>query len=315
MAKSSELARFDLVREAFESVSPSADVAVGIGDDAAIFRNPNGLAWSVDAAVEGVHFRRDWLTLREIGFRATMAAASDLAAAGARPLGVTGALILPTTFSDEELAQLCRGQAEACRVLGAPMVGGNLSRGNELSITTGVLGIAPRPLLRGGARADDDLWLSGTLGWSRLALAGLLAGHEAIDPRARRAFATPIARINDGLSAAENGATAAIDVSDGLAQDVGHLARESDVDVVLDKAALYDEALFAAAAAAGFDPWRAILHGGEDFALVVAAPPLVELPGFRRIGTCERGEGTVYIEDGEQREALTPEGHDHFANR
>src|SRR5882724_6500915 len=113
-----------------------AGVDVGIGDDAAVLESGSApLVWTVDSAVEGVHFRRAWLSLEDIGWRSLMAAASDLAAMGARPRGILCALVLPPEFSDDDLENLARGQAAAATAIGSAVLGGNLSRGGELSIT------------------------------------------------------------------------------------------------------------------------------------------------------------------------------------
>ena len=128
--------------------------AVGIGDDAAVLAAPVGerLVASIDASVEGVHFRRDWLTAQEIGARATAAALSDLAAMAAAPLGLLLALGLPREWR-RELDAIARGVGEMASSVGCPIVGGNVTRASELSLTITVLGSSARPLGRDGARA------------------------------------------------------------------------------------------------------------------------------------------------------------------
>ncbi|MBI4952641.1 MAG: thiamine-phosphate kinase, partial [Myxococcales bacterium] len=149
-------------------------VLCGIGDDAAVLApGRERLVWTVDVQVEGVHFERSWLGLDALGYRAVMAAASDLAAMGARPRAVVAGLVLPPGFSDAALGALARGQARACRELGTAVVGGNLARGGELSVTTSVLGHAARPLLRSGARPGDGVWVAGATGLAGAGLAWL----------------------------------------------------------------------------------------------------------------------------------------------
>ncbi|HEY3594039.1 MAG TPA: thiamine-phosphate kinase, partial [Polyangiaceae bacterium] len=235
-----EQSRLELLRQLFSAAGPMAGVTVGVGDDAAVLA-PGGapLVWTVDGAVDGLHFRRDWMSFEDVGWKSLSAAASDLAAMGAKPRGVLSALILPREFGDDELAALARGQAAAAASLGTAVIGGNLARGNELSITTTVLGEARAPILRKGARAGDVVALAGPVG---LAAAGLelfrqgAARHSSTDP-AVEAFLHPKARIAAGLAAA-GVAHAGIDVSDGLALDASRLARESDVGIVFDGPAL-----------------------------------------------------------------------------
>lgn len=297
---------------------------LGIGDDAAVLapgREP--LVWTVDCAVEGVHFRRDLLGFEDLGYRATMAAASDLAAMGAAPLGLLAALVLPDDLDDDDLAAIARGQRAACDALGTAILGGNLARGGELSITTTALGVAPAPLRRDGARPGDELALAGPVG---LAAAGLRlldrgprgdagdAGDPGAVERAIQAFRRPLARIDAGLRA-RTSASAAIDISDGLAADLTHLASASGVRAVLDREALLTPDLVAVAELLGADALELALHGGEDYALVVAGRDAGALPGFVIIGRCaprEDGESEVALRDAEGVIPVSPAGFDHF---
>jgi thiamine-monophosphate kinase len=317
-----EFARIAMLRAALAGPEDPR-VLVGIGDDAAVLAPPaEPLVWTVDAAVEGVHFRRDLLSFADLGYRATMAAASDLGAMGARPLGLLAALVLPPALADAELAELARGQREAADALGAAILGGNLARGTELSITTTALGTAARPLGRAGARPGDAIWMAGPVGLAAAGLALLLRGAGAepeLSAPARAAIAAwrrPRARIAEGLRASAS-AVAAIDVSDGLAQDVGHLSRASGVRAILDAAALVGSELHAAAAELGRDPLELALSGGEDYALVVVLRPDASLEGFAQIGEiAPRGEGPdVWLRrrDGSTG-PLVERGFDHFGS-
>jgi thiamine-monophosphate kinase len=316
---SSELERVELLRRAF-ATGQTGSVRLGIGDDAAVLApSAEPLVWTVDAAVEGVHFRRDLLTLADLGYRSTMAAASDLAAMGATPLGLLAALVLPSWMSDADLEALAAGQREAADALGTAVIGGNLARGTELSITTTALGVTGRPLTRAGARPGDTLWMAGPVG---LAAAGLAALERGGSPGealvgAVMAWRRPRARLAEGLRASAC-ANAAIDVSDGLARDVGHMARASGTRAVLDEAGIVGGALVDAAAALGRDPLELALHGGEDYALVVAAPPGAAMEGFARIGAMEAKDGGAEVvlrrRDGSIA-ALEERGFDHFAGR
>ena len=214
-------------------------VEVGIGDDAAVLKPFGRSVWTVDTAVEHVHFERRWLSLADLGWRSFNAAASDVCAMGGAPVAALSNVIFPEGFSAAELSLLARGQRAAARALGCEVVGGNLSRGSELSITTTVLGRVTRPLLRSGARVGDELWLCGELGLAAAGLALLQRGdrsQSAAARRALRAFRRPRAELAAGLALAAR-AHAAIDISDGLAGDAAHLAEASGVRVMFDCAA------------------------------------------------------------------------------
>jgi thiamine-monophosphate kinase len=290
-------------------------VTLGIGDDAAVLAPPGGkrLVWTVDTQVEDVHFRHAWLRgPAEIGYRAFMAAASDVAAMGAEPWCALAALELPASFDDAAFDELVRGQREAADRVGAPIVGGNLSRGPALAITTTLLGAAAAPITRGGAREGDGVWLAGPVGLAAAGLAALAAGNA--DPRldvAVAAWRTPEARIADGRALA-GVAHAAIDVSDGLARDLGHLATASGVRAVLDEALLLAHAgdlLAHAADALGARALDLLLYGGEDYALVAASA--APLPGFSRVGEIRAGAGLGLRGAAGERD-LAARGFDHF---
>jgi thiamine-monophosphate kinase len=302
-----ELARVELLRALF--AREDAGVRVAIGDDAAVVA-PD-LVWTVDAQVEGTHFRREWLSWEDVGWRSFMAAASDLAAMGAAPVAALSALVLAPSVDDAALEALAKGQRAAADACGMPVVGGNLARGTETSITTTVLGRAARPILRSGAQTGDAVWLAGPVG---LAAAGLVAlGKNMQDARIAPALAAwrrPVARLPDGLAIAAN-ANAAIDVSDGLARDAAHVASASDVTIELDSRAILaacGAALASAAEAVGRDALDLALAGGEDYALVVAAAAAPSA-SFARIGSVvTRGEHALLLDGA----ALEPSGFDHF---
>jgi thiamine-monophosphate kinase len=286
--------------------------ASGIGDDAAVLAIPVGesLVVSTDATFEHVHFRRDWLTSREIGARATAAALSDLAAMAATPAGMLLALGVPSEWRTE-LDALARGVGEMAAASACPIVGGNVTRAGELSLTITVLGTAARPLERTGAREGDALYLTGTLGGAGAALDALLRGAVPRDiDRAR--FAAPRPRLAEARWLAQHGARAAIDLSDGLVADAGHLAAASGVGITLDLAVL--------PCVEGITPERAA-SSGEEYELLVAVPAAVLLDGdafsarfglpLTRIGRVTPGRG-VSFEGGDGRVDL-PSGHDHLS--
>lgn len=298
---SSEVERIARLREILAATAPG--VIEGIGDDAAVLAPPGGaLVWTIDQQNEGVHFRLDLLSIEDLGWRATMAAASDVAAMGARPWCALASVALPRAASDADLEALARGQAAAAHVLGAPIVGGNLSRADTWSVTTTLLGVAPRPVRRAGAKPGDGVWVAGPLGLAGAGLAALVEGR-APSAAAARAWRRPVARIADGLAMAGL-ATAAIDVSDGLARDLAALVQAGGVAAVLDGDAL-DEFVSKEDGAT-----RAlVLAGGEDYALVCSSPG--PIAGFVRVGTIVAGQG-LRVRDVTGEHPLDPTGFDHF---
>lgn len=302
---------FDAVRAL---LAQWGEAAVGVGDDGAVLDVPAGsrLIVSTDTTVEDVHFRRSWLSPEEIGYRATQAALSDLAAMGAAPLGVLLALTVPRAWRSH-LTELAEGIANATRGARAPIVGGDVTDGDRLALGITVLGHAAQPLQRSGALPGDLLYLTGTLGGPGAALAAWERG--AVPTREHRErFARPQARIAAGIWLAAEGAHAAIDLSDGLAGDVAHLAAASGVCAVLDLGAIpcvRDVAVEAA------------LASGEEYELLVAAPPLDVVRFSRETGlglsvvgrieaAAASAEGLVRAER-EGRPAALPAAFDHFA--
>jgi thiamine-monophosphate kinase len=292
----------------------AAGVRVGIGDDAAVLEAAVGqrkqLVWTIDEQVEGVHFRRDLASDRDIGWRSLMAAASDVAAMGAEPWCALCALALPDTVDDSALEALASGQREAADALGAPVVGGNLSRGPVLSVATTLLGRAERAVERRGALPGDGVWLAGSVGLASAGLLALKRGEKApaVDA-AVVAWRRPRAFVAEGLTMARV-AHAAIDVSDGLARDAGHIADASGVCLVLDEEPLLAQHdLMSAASALRADPLDLALHGGEDYALLAASPG--PIAGFRRIGEVRQGRGLLLRTPSGER-PIEPLGFDHF---
>jgi thiamine-monophosphate kinase len=299
-----------------------AGVEVGIGDDAAVLAASHAarshLVWTIDEQVEGVHFRREFLSWHDVGWRSFMAGASDITAMGAVPWCALSALSLSDDVSDAALEEIALGQGEAAAAVRAPVVGGNLSRvlgEKALSITTTLLGTCERAVERRGARPGDALWMAGHVG---LATAGLKtlqrrADHRAPLAAAVAAWRSPRALVAEGRAMAVV-ANAAVDVSDGLALDAGHLGEASGVCVVLYEANLLaDETLCAAAELLGESPLELALYGGEDYALVVASS--VPIPGFRRIGHVREGEGVMLRGEGGEEKEIEAKGYDHFAGK
>jgi thiamine-monophosphate kinase len=303
-------AEFDTIRA---MLARWGTLAHGVGDDGAVLDVPPGtrLVVSTDTSVENVHFRSPWLPAAKIAYRATAAALSDLAAMAATPLGFVVALTL-TDHWRAKIEQLADGFAIASRELGAPIVGGDLTRGSELSIGVTVLGSAERVLTRSGAHAGDTLWVTGRLGGPLLALRALEKGTDPLPAHLER-FAHPVPRLREARWLAAHGATAAIDCSDGVAADASHIAAASGMRIVL----VLDLLPLIAGATA-----RDAAQSGEEYELIVTAPGALDGAAFERefgipltaIGHVEiagpAGPG-VEAYSGTQRVPL-PRGHSHF---
>lgn len=299
---------FDLVRV---MTSRWGDRARGIGDDATSLDLPPGeqLVVSTDTSLEDVHFRREWLSPEEIGWRATAAALSDLAAMAAKPLGVLVALTLPPPWLDE-LGALAEGIAAAASAAGAPIVGGDLTNGAPLALTLTVLGTTAAPLRRSGAQPGDTLWVTGQLGGPALAIAAWSEGRQPT-PEARARFARPVPRIREAQWLAAAGATAGIDISDGLGGDAAHLAAASGVRITIEADAV--------PRIAGADVSTA-QRSGEEYELLVTTRTSFDAVAFQRtfglsltrIGAVEQGDAGVDLLIGGERVA-SPAGYDHFS--
>lgn len=311
---SSEFARIALIEALLKQ--PGDQVSLGIGDDCAVLAaSPHPRVWTVDTASEDVHFTRGFMTLEQAGYRAFMAAASDLAAMGARPVAALSAWTLPAAFSDAELVQVAQGLARASAACGCPIVGGNLARAQAFTLTTSVLGECPRRVLtRAGASVGDGVYLTGPVGGAALGLLALQQ-ERATDPRFAAMIACyrePRARLDVALALADL-ATAAIDVSDGVAQDLSHLCRASGVGAEIDAHALPLLPEFhAGAAALGKEPYALALSGGEDYEVLFTAAEPVPPSLATRIGTITALSGRLVVHDAQGRELPTTAGFDHF---
>jgi thiamine-monophosphate kinase len=308
---------FDRIRAFARSLGSSAS---GLGDDCALIDVAGEiLALSVDLSIENIHFRRDWLSMDEIGWRATASALSDLAAVGADVIGVLTAIAMPTGSVEADLEALAGGIGNAVRDAGGKVLGGDLSQGPVWAIDVTVVGRAEHPVRRSGAAAGDAVWVTGVLGGSRAALETWLAGAqpEAV-PRAR--FAHPSPRLAAGRWLASRGARAMIDLSDGLAGDARHLASAGRVgiEIALDRLPI-DEGVSSAAARAGEDPRVFAAGGGEDYELLVVLPPdfAAKATAFAneigvtltRVGEVIDGHGARMLLAGQEVEIA---GFDHF---
>lgn len=297
---------------------PSADfVDVGLGDDAAVVRiGPSPVVMCTDMFVEGRHFRQNWSTAEDVGHRVAAANMADVAAMGATPRALLLSVALPEATEAGWAADLLDGvQAEADRV-GAVVVGGdtNATEGPIVISGTAIGDLQGRPAVRrDGARPGDQLAIAGRQGWAAAGLTVLSRGFRS--PRLLvDALRRPEVPYGAGAQAAMAGATAMIDISDGLMADVGHIARSSQVSIDLNAKLLpIDDALRDTAVAFSIDPLLWVLGGGEDHSLVATFPADVELPdGFIRIGTVSQGDPIVTV-DGATRRGV--EGWRHFGSQ
>lgn len=292
--------------------------ARGLGDDCA-FLEAGGerLAVSVDLSVEGVHFTRDWLTPAEIGYRAAAAALSDLAAVAAEPLALLLALGVPAGESEATVTALGDGVADAAADCGAAIVGGDLSRADQLVLDCCVIGRAAAAVRRSGAKPGDALVVTGALGGPLAALLAWRAGREP-DPAARERFARPPSRHEAARFLAAHRAHAMIDLSDGFAGDLRHLLAASGVGAAVEVERVpVHPAAAAAAARAGEPPWRLAVRSGEEYELLAAVPAdavadlLAHCPApLALVGTCEAEPGLRATERGAP--VPLPGGFDHF---
>jgi thiamine-monophosphate kinase len=309
---------FDRLRAIFATLGAAGR---DLGDDCALLSvGGRTLAISIDLSLERVHFRTDWLSFREIGWRATAAALSDLAAEGAEPIGVLVSVGMPVEGPGrgkgrrDPATEIMAGVGAAVRSVGARVLGGDLARSARYLVDVCVLGFAARPVRRSGARPGDGLWVTGRLGGAGLALAALRSGRR-MAPAVRRRFARPAPRIAAGQWLARRGARAMVDISDGLAGDAGQLAAASGVAIAIE--------LECVPCWPGV-PARAAARSGEEYELLVAMPRRFGTAGARafrratglpltRIGACTTGRGVRMTHDG--RLVTPPPGFDHFSAR
>lgn len=294
------MGEFDLIRRFFQRPA-AAGVEVGVGDDCAVLVPTPGARWLVssDMLVEGRHFLSTVDPAR-LGHKALAVNLSDLAACGATPRGFTLALALPR--ADEAwLAGFAQGLWALADASGIPLVGGDTTQG-PLNLCITVFGEAPpgQALLRSGARVGDEVWVSGRLGDARLALEvfrGTVALAGEAFEQVRRAMELPTPRL--GLGQALRGvATAALDISDGLLGDLGHLLAASRVGATLDLEALPRSPVLAAQPQAVQQ--ACLLAGGDDYELVFTAPKGARLPDvgvpLTRIGRIDAEPGLRVVD-------------------
>lgn len=294
-----ELGEFALIDKLVRHRTQPSVVLVGPGDDAAVVQSADGRSVvTTDMLVEGRHFRLDWSTPRDIGRKAIAQNAADIEAMGATPTAFVVAFGAPGDTSSDAAIALSDGMWEEARRFGAGIVGGDLVAAPQWVISVTALGDLQgrAPVLLDGARAGDSVAVIGGLGRSAAGywlLHNGVGGHDEL----RRLHLTPEVPYGQGRVAAECGATAMTDVSDGLLADLGHIADASGIGIDVSSALLAGDhaALGAPAAATDQDAWAWVLGGGEDHALVATFP--AEVPdGWRRIGAVVEGPARVLVD-------------------
>lgn len=326
------MGEFELLARVRERLpAPGPRVHLGSGDDAAITVPGGATATSVDALVDGVHFRRGLAGLAQIGHKALATALSDLAAMGAEAGEAYVILGVPPDLDEDGCIELLDGLLALATATGTSLAGGDVTRATELFLAITVVGHAAGPELlvdRAGARPGDALVLTDEIGGAAAGLMLLenlvsesqLPAGVAATLRARQLEPRP--RLGAGRALAQAAASAMIDLSDGLGADAGHLTERSDVALRIDAAAVpLSWGAGEAALAAGRDPWQ-LLGGGEDYELLACVPP-AQLPravravrdaegiALTRIGEVVAGRGVeIRLPDGR---LLEPVGFDQLA--
>jgi len=310
------LGEFGLVTAITGRLQTGEGVLLGPGDDAAVVAAADArVVATTDVLVEDRHFRRTWVSAADVGHRAAAQNMADVAAMGARTTALLVGVVLPGDLPVQWALDLASGLSEEAELCGASVVGGDVTSGDKIVIAVTALGdlCGRAPVTRAGAAPGDVVAVCGRLGWSEAGRAVLSRGFRS--PRVLvAAYQRPQPPYDAGPEGASLGATAMIDVSDGLLQDLGHVATASGVHIDIDTAVLeVGQPLLDLGAALGLNPVEFVLTGGEDHALVACFPPSVELrERWRVIGrvAAAAGEGAVTV-DGAAWDG--PRGWDHFA--
>ncbi len=312
----SDVGEFGFVELLKSRLAPASQVILGLGDDAAIVSldNPAVVA-STDMLVEGNHFKLEWSSAKDIGHRAAAANLADIIATGATPTALLIGLAVPAKTKIDWLLELVDGICEEAALLNAAVVGGDTTKSDKLIISITALGnineagLSQAPLKRSGAQPGNLVILAGRLGWAEAGLNALRKGFKS--PKVVcDAHRRPKVSYFAG-SIAKDFVSSMIDVSDGLVQDLGHIAKASNVHIDIKTTALLPEQeILDVAAALNVDPMIWVMTGGDDHAFVATLPRSRQIPdGFKVIGEVFEGEAKVTI-DGKH--FLGPKGHDHF---
>ncbi len=313
-------------------------VVLGIGDDAAVVEAGGGqLVLTTDMLVEGVHFDRATTSPRDLGAKAIVVNVSDIAAMAASPRFALASLALTADLEAAWVMELEGGMRAACDEYALALIGGDVNRANEIVICVTVVGeVAPgRAVTRAGARAGDLVVVTGVLGAAAGGLALSRAHPSQLGAALREpwgsellaALARPVARVGEAQTLAQEGATAMMDLSDGLAKDLSRLCSESRVGARIELARVpVSSSLAAGAAALGVDPLELAVGGGEDYELL-ATIPTASLDAARsalderfgvpltEVGVVLEKEGLMAVDADGNTSPLEALGWDHFGGR
>lgn len=309
-----DVGEFGFVDDVVSGFGQGPGVVVGPGDDAAVIAAPGGqVVASVDLTVEGADFRRDWSSAADVGHKVAAGSLSDINAMGGRATALLVGFAAPAELSVSWAKELTDGLAAEAEVVGASVVGGDVASAPTITVSVTALGVCEdRIVRRSGAQPGDLVALCGRQGWAEAGLAVLRKGFRS--PRAVvEAHRRPDPPYDAGPEAAALGATAMIDISDGLVQDLSHIAAASGVGIDLAESQLQlPEPVHAVGAALGVDPMGFVLGGGEDFGLVATFPAGSTLPDrWRVVGTVSSdGEPGAVTVDGVPHSGRA--GHQHF---
>lgn len=298
------------------------------GDDCAEITTPGGQTLiTTDVLVDGRHFKREWSAPSQIGRRAAAQNLADIAGQGGRTTALVVSMVIPKDFDTDWVLDVVGGFGREVEPTGAGVVGGDLSGGTEFSIAVTAIGYAPHgSVLRSGARPGDVIAIAGTLGHSAAGFELLDTGVVSPSMHTSEAlgdwyepvstYRCPKPLLEAGVVAAQFGATAMMDCSDGLSTDLTRMGQASNVIMDLYPGELEEDVdkLRDAATATGSDPWKWVLNGGEDHAMLACFPPDTVLPQpFRAIGavgSAPDGQWPRVRLDGVD---LPPGGWDHFS--
>lgn len=326
MSTLQDIGEFGLIDRLTALALPTPDVIEGLGDDCAVVRaGSQNILVSCDLSVENIHFRRSFASAREIGWKAAAASVSDIAAMGGKPVCMVVALACPIHTPLDFLQDLFRGIQDLAAEMGMAVVGGDTTRSTDaISLDVTVIGVpsGERYLLRRGAKDGDILFATGPLGLSSAGLRALETGKSA--SKLVHAHLHPVPRIEEGNWLCANPSVhAAIDISDGLVQDAGHIAKASHIGINIEESAVsVDAAITAFCDEHDLDARTFVLAGGEDYELLVAIEPNAAesiANGFsrkfnrplHRIGACTSRWSGVRIDGHEP----NLRGFDHFRGK
>lgn len=302
---------FEIIANLTRDLPANEHVVLGPGDDTAVLRVDGNAVVSTDILVENVHFKRAWSTPEQVGRKVVAVNVSDIEAMGALPVAIVVALAFPQDLDAAWLESFEAGVRAECELAGVSLVGGDLSRSDLICCSATAIGdLGPRePVTRSGAKPGDVVAAFGKLGWAAAGHAALSRGFRSPKDVVRLALQPEVA-YGQGIIASAAGATAMMDVSDGLIQDLGHIAVSSGVAIDVDTEALeVTDPMTRVGAATGKDPLTFVLGGGEDYALVATFPDASRVPDeWRIIGRVASGDGVTV--DGAPTELS---GWNHFA--